>query len=101
VGPGFSTQIPGVTQGNIDQVTAIAQSKYNYDTLGLIQNAVEGDRKVVLKLDANITDNQRATLTYINNYGTNQFQQNTFITAPIALGYQSNGYQLPENVNTS
>jgi hypothetical protein len=100
VGPGFSTQVPGITQAQIDQVSQVAQSKYNYDTLGLIQNAVEGDRKIVLKLDANVTDNQRATLTYINNFGTNQFQQNTFTTAPFALGFQSNGYQLREKVNT-
>lgn len=100
VGPGFSTQVPGITQAQIDQVTQIASSRYNYDTLGLIQNAVEGDRKVVLKLDANVTDNQRASITYINNYGTNQFQQNTFTTPAYALGYQSNAYQLREKVNT-
>ena len=100
VGAGFSTQVPGITQAQIDQVTQIASSKYNYDTLGLIQNAVEGDRKIVLKLDANVTDNQRASFTYINNYGTNQFQQNTFTTPAFALGYQSNAYQLREKVNT-
>lgn len=100
VGPGFSTQIPGISQAQVDQVTSIAKSVYGYDTLGLIQNAVEGDRKIVLKLDANVTDRQRASLTYINNYGTNQFQQNTFTTPPFALGYQSNAYQLREKVNT-
>lgn len=100
VGAGFSTQVPGITQGNIDQVTQVASSRYNYDTLGLIQNAVEGDRKIVLKFDANVTDNQRASFTYLNNYGTNQFQQNTFTTPAYALGYQSDAYQLREKVNT-
>ena len=100
VGPGFATQVPGITQAQIDQVTQIAQSTYNYDTQGLLANAVEGDRKIVLKLDANVSDTQRASFTYINNYGTNQFQQDTFTTSPFALGYQSNGYQLREKVNT-
>ena len=100
VGPGFGTQVPGVTQANIDQVTNTSNTIYGYDPLGLIQNAVENDEKYVVKLDANVTDNQRASITFIHNNGTNQFQQNTFTTSPFALGLQSNGYELKEVVNT-
>ena len=35
----------------IDQVSSIAQTVYNYDTLGLIQNAVEQDEKYIAKID--------------------------------------------------
>ena len=100
VGDGFANQVPGITLDQIDTVSDIAQSVYDYDTLGLIQNAVEEDEKIVAKLDWNITDSQRASFTYMRNIGTQQFQQNTFTTAPFALGLQSNGYELEEKVNS-
>lgn len=98
-GPGFANQVPGLTQTVIDQVSSIAQSRYGYDTLGLEPNATEEDEKIIAKLDWNINDNHRAALTYIRNVGTQQFQQNTFLTSPFALGFQSNGYELAEEVN--
>lgn len=100
VGTGFGNQVPGITQAQIDQVSAIAQSVYSYDTLGQITNATEEDEKFVAKLDWNISDNHRAALTYIRNIGTQQFQQNTFTTPPFALGLFSNGYELAEEVNS-
>jgi outer membrane receptor for ferrienterochelin and colicin len=99
-GTGFANQVPGLTQALIDQVSATAQSRYGYDTLGLISTTQEEDEKIVAKLDANFSDTQRASITYIRNVGTNQFQQNTFLTSPFALGYQSNGYELTEEVNS-
>jgi hypothetical protein len=100
VGSGYSNQVPGITQAQIDQVSSLAKSVYNYDTLGQIQNAVEEDEKFVAKLDWNINDDHRASLTYIRNVGTQQFQQNTFLTPAFALGLFSNGYELAEEVNS-
>lgn len=100
VGAGFANQVPGITQAQIDEVTSIAKNVYSYDTLGQIQNAVEQDEKIIAKLDWNISDAHRASLTYIRNVGTQQFQQNTFTTAPFALGLFSNGYELAEEVNS-
>ncbi|MDZ7587797.1 MAG: TonB-dependent receptor [Parasphingorhabdus sp.] len=99
-GPGFANQIPGITQALLDSVSATAQSRYSYDTLGLLPNSNEVDEKVIAKLDANLGDNQRASLTYIRNKGSQQFQQGTFATSPFALGYASNSYELGEEVNT-
>lgn len=99
-GDGFANQVPGLTQAVIDQVSSVAQSRYGYDTLGLSPNAVEEDEKIIGKLDWNISDTQRASLTYIRNVGTQQFQQNTFLTSPFALGFQSNGYELHEEINS-
>ena len=99
-GTGFANQVPGLTQTVIDQVSQIAQSRYGYDTQGLISTTQEDDEKIVAKFDLNLSDSQRASLTYIRNVGANQFQQNTFLTAPFALGYQSNGYELREEVNS-
>lgn len=100
VGPGFANQVPGVTIAQVDQVSAIANTVYGYDTLGLITNANEQDEKFIAKLDLNINDDHRASLTFIRNVGTQQFQQNTFTTPPFALGLQSNGYELAEEINT-
>lgn len=101
VGAGFSNQIPNLTQAQIDNISSIAQSLYGYDTLGQIQNANETDEKIIAKLDLNISDNHRASLTYIRNFGTQQFQQNTS-TSPTSptLGLFSNGYELGEEVNS-
>jgi hypothetical protein len=100
VGPGFANQVPNISQAQIDQVSSIAQSAYGYDTQGLIQNAVEQDEKIIAKIDLNIGDDHRASFTYIRNVGTQQFQQNTFLTPVYALGLQSNGYELAEEINT-
>lgn len=100
VGPGFGGQVPGITQANIDTVTSIAQSVYGYDTLGQLSNANESDEKYVAKIDWNISDDHRASFTYIRNVGTQQFQQNVFVTSPAALGLASNGYELAEEVNS-
>jgi outer membrane receptor for ferrienterochelin and colicin len=99
-GAGFANQVPGLSQAVIDQVSSVAQSRYGYDTLGLIATTQEQDEKIVGKLDWNISDSHRASMTYIRNVGTNQFQQGTFLTSPFALGYQSNGYELREEVNS-
>lgn len=99
-GPGFANQVGGLSQAVIDSVTATAKSRYGYDTMGLIATTQEKDEKIVGKLDANLGENHRASLTYIRNVGTNQFQQNTFLTGSLALGYQSDGYELTEEVNS-
>jgi hypothetical protein len=100
IGAGFANQVPGITQAQIDNVTSIANTVYGYDTLGQIQNAVEQDEKIIAKLDWNVNDDHRVSATYIRNVGTQQFQQNTFTTAPFALGLFSNGYELAEEVNS-
>lgn len=99
-GPGFANQVPGITQAGVDAVTATAKARYGYDTLGLISTTNEADEKIVGKLDWNVNDDHRASLTYIRNVGSNQFQQSTFLTSPFSLGYQSNGYELTEEVNS-
>ncbi|PKB19455.1 carboxypeptidase family protein [Novosphingobium kunmingense] len=100
VGSAYANQVTNVTQALIDQVSSIAQSRFNYDTLGQLTTAQEEDEKIVAKLDWNISDAHRAALTYIRNVGTNQFQQNNFLTPVYALGLASNGYELTEEVNS-
>jgi Carboxypeptidase regulatory-like domain len=99
-GQGFAAPIPGVTQALIDNVSSIAKTKYNYDTLGVISNGVESDEKIVVKLDWNVSDDHRASVSYVRNVGTiaNQRNTSTSTTSP-TLGLFSTGYELSEEVN--
>jgi hypothetical protein len=100
-GQGFAQPIPNLSATQVDQISSLAQSVYNYDTLGVIRNGVESDEKIVAKLDWNVNDNHRASLTYIRNVGAvaNQRNTSTSTTNP-TLGLFSDGYELSEEVNS-
>ncbi|GGB54228.1 Oar protein [Blastomonas aquatica] len=57
----------GITDAQIAQISGIAQSVYNFDTLGVADSIVESDDKLVTKLDWNVADGHRITATYIWN----------------------------------
>jgi Carboxypeptidase regulatory-like domain len=100
-GQGFAQPIPNLSATQVDAISAIAQSRYSYDTLGVIRNGVEEDEKLVAKLDANFGDDHRASLTYIRNIGTQANQRNTSTsTTQPTLGLFSTGYELSEEVNS-
>ncbi|MDO6413048.1 carboxypeptidase-like regulatory domain-containing protein [Sphingomonas sp. BIUV-7] len=86
------TVIPGITQAQVDQISQIAQTVYNYDTGGVQQSSGDKDDRLVAKIDANLSDTQRLALTY--TYAKDQINllNNTFTTAPFGLGLASNAY---------
>ena len=86
------TAIPGLTQATVDQIVAIAKSKYNYDAGGVLNNSKDSDDRVVARLDANISSRHRASLTYSYTKDSIRFNQNAFTTPPPGLGLESNGY---------
>lgn len=100
-GQGFAAPIPNLTPAQVDNVSQLAQTLYGYDTLGVIRNGVEQDEKFVARLDWNVSDDHRASLTYIRNVGNQANQRNTS-TSPTAptLGLFSTGYELTEEVNS-
>ena len=59
----------GITDAQVTQIQQIGQSVYNFDTLGVATSIPEKDDKVVAKLDWNIAEGHRASLTYIYNEG--------------------------------
>lgn len=59
----------GITASQVDQISQIAQSAYNFDTQGVAASIPEKDDKVVAKVDWNIAEGHRATFTYIYNEG--------------------------------
>ncbi len=100
-GLGFAAPIPNLSQAQVDTISGIAQTRYAYDTLGVIRNGIEEDEKLVVKLDWNVTDDQRASFTYIRNIGNQANQRNTSTSATSpTLGLFSTGYELTEEVNS-
>ncbi|MCW2371022.1 carboxypeptidase regulatory-like domain-containing protein [Sphingobium sp. B11D3D] len=109
IGGGFGSEVQGVTQGLLDRISGIAQSVYDYDAGGVPTSNTERDDKVVVKLDANLSDNHRAALTYIHNDGSfyvqtgrdNNFYSGTeFSATRPQYGLSSNNYILSEKVHS-
>jgi Carboxypeptidase regulatory-like domain len=98
---GAPSPIPNLTQAQVDRVSAIAQSAFGYNTLGVYQNVKETDEKYSAKFDLNVTDTQRLSFTYIYNQGTVGNEQNgsVSVVSP-GLGLLSNAYLLSEEVNS-
>ena len=84
--------IPGVTQAAVDKISALAKSVYGYDTGGVLKDLGDKDDRLVAKIDANISDTQRLSLTYTYANDAINITQNTFANAPTGLGLASNAY---------
>jgi Carboxypeptidase regulatory-like domain len=98
---GAPSPIPNLTQAQVDNVTSLAQSLLNFDTLGVYRDVKETDEKVSAKVDFNLTDTQRLSGTYIYNRGTVGNEQNGSVsTTSPGLGLLSNAYLLEEVVNS-
>ena len=85
--------ITNLTQAQVDQVSQIASTRYGYDTGGVLRTSGDKDDRVVGKIDANITDEQRLSLTgtYAKD-SININSSNTFTTSPTGLSLASNSY---------
>lgn len=89
-GAGFANSINGVTQATIDELSGIFNNRYatEFDLGGIPLTAPVIDEKYSLKLDANITDQHRATFTY--RYGLSEVIQRNVSTNTASLS--SNWY---------
>ncbi len=92
--------VPGVTQAAVDQISSIAQSVYGYNTGGVLRDLGDKDDRIVAKIDANLTDRQRLSLTYTYANDAINLLQNTFLTAPTGLGLASNAYVQGNRLHT-
>lgn len=99
--PGAVNQVPNLTDAQVASVQSIAKSVYNYDAGGVLAITNNLDEKIVGKIDWNVTEGQRLSLTYINAYDAQDNLQNSSgsTTSP-ALGLASNGYKLTELLRT-
>jgi hypothetical protein len=97
----FSTlisQVPSLGQGQVDAVNAITASNYPQVKPGntLVVNPRK-DEKIVGRIDANITDDQKLSISYINAYDVLVSQNNTSVTSNTpSYGLSSNAYALTE-----
>lgn len=94
------TAISTLTQAQVDAVSAIAQSRYGYDTGGVLKTNGDKDDRLVAKIDANLSETQRLSLTYTYAKDAINFVQNAFSTAPQGLGLTSNAYVSSNKLNT-
>ncbi|MBS0504935.1 MAG: carboxypeptidase regulatory-like domain-containing protein [Proteobacteria bacterium] len=105
-GDNAGTVIPNITDAALAQVQSIAKSRYNYDTGGILNNSGDKDDRLVAKIDANLSDTQRASLTYIYTKDSIRFGNNTNVGPASAtgnapgLGLESNGYIASNRLHT-
>ncbi len=92
-GSGFPVQVPGVTQAEYDRVRQIGLDVYHYDVGETLRSAPEKDEKVLAKLDWNVNDLHRASLSYQRTEG-NELIVNTINNNPATnrLGAPSNWF---------
>ena len=94
-------QIPRLTAAQLASVQSIAQSVYGYDTGGLVGINNQKDEKIVGRIDWNVTDDQRLSISYVNALESSTNAPNTSGVAggtvnPLTsytLGLASNDYQ--------
>lgn len=98
---GAPNVVPNVTQAHLDTVSGIAQSVYNYDTMGIRTVLPETDKKYTIKLDWNINDYQRLSYTGISQDGYLQStgSGSNAVLSP-SLNYMSYATNEPEEVNS-
>lgn len=96
----FGTQlanIPGLTQGTIDNIVGTAGSVYSYNPGNALVINNRKDEKIVGRLDWNITDGQRLSVSYVNAFDSLVSQNNTSTSnATPQYGLESNAYTLSQ-----
>ena len=99
-GNNAGTIIPNLTDAQVTQVQQIASSRYGYDTGGILNDANDRDDRLVARIDANLSDTQRASLTYLYTKDSIQLGQNTNVTGTPGIGLESNGYVASNRLHT-
>lgn len=91
-GEGFANAIPGIGAAGfgddraiVNGIIATTNSRYRYNPLDTFQQESERDRKISAKLDWNIAEGQRLSLTYIDHFNS----------VPLAGGGSSNSNTAP------
>ena len=85
----------GLTDATVAQIVSIAQSKYGYNAGALVRNDNDRDDRLVARLDANLSDTQRASGTFIYTKDSINTLPNASTTT---LGLSSNAYVKPNEV---
>jgi hypothetical protein len=98
---GAPSVVPGLTQAEVDQVSSIAKSVYNYTTGGISVSKPETDQKYTAKLDYNFNDAHRMSYTYIHDNGeTEELDDGSNSTTTPAIGLQNFATHEPQTFNS-
>jgi hypothetical protein len=105
-GEGAANPIPGIGDSTtfaddravVDQVRSIIKSRYKYDPLNTFVQLPERDRKISAKVDWNIIDGQRLSVTYIDHFNSVPSAGGGSSSSPNSpnVGLQSNSYEATE-----
>ena len=92
-GSGFPVEVPNVSQADYDRIRQIGLDVYGFDVGQTLASAPEEDEKILAKLDWNINESNRASLSYQRTEG-NELVVNTTNNNPslARLGAPSNWY---------
>lgn len=96
-GAGFPVSVNQVSDADFNQIVSITQSVYGYDAGELIRSNTEEDERILAKLDWQIADDHRVSVTYQKNEGVTVVQPNAS-AATGRLGTRSNWYNRPINL---
>ena len=94
------TIVPNISDAAVTQITGLANTRYGYTAGGVLNDSADRDDRLVAKLDANLSETQRASITYIYTKDSIQLNQNTFTTGITGLGLESNGYVATNRLHT-
>lgn len=95
------TAVPNLTQAMVDNVVSIAKSRYNYDAGEVLDTNGDKDDRLVAKLDANLSETQRLSVTYA--YAKDQIYLTNNVnsgTSQPGLGLSSNAYVQGNKLHT-
>lgn len=92
--------INGISDAAVDRINQIAQSRYGYDTGGILSTNDDKDDRLVAKIDANLSDTQRLALTYTYAKDSINLGVNNFTSAPTGLSLASNDYNSSNRLHT-
>ena len=85
----------GLTDATVAQIVSIAQTKYGYNAGSVLRSDNDRDDRLVARLDANLSDTQRASGTFIYTKDSINTLPNASTTT---LGLSSNAYVKPNEV---
>ncbi|MBN8820213.1 MAG: TonB-dependent receptor [Sphingomonas sp.] len=89
------TPVIGATNAALQQIVGIAKTRYNYDAGGILRSDGDKDDRIVGKLDANLSETQRVSLTGL--YTKDELNVST-TTGTRDLGLESNAYRKPNEL---
>src|SRR5688500_1408931 len=92
-GSGFPVEVPNVSQADYDRIRQIGLDIYDFDIGQTLASAPEEDEKILAKLDWNIDESHRASLSYQRTEGNELIVNTTNNNPSLArLGAPSNWY---------